>query len=47
MDSQQVIEIVRVVQLESNFARNFTIEKTLLENSTGEFNTTNIKQFKK
>ena len=44
MDSQRLIEIVRVVQ--SNFARNFTIGKTLMENSTGEFDATNIKQFK-
>ena len=39
MDSQRLIEIVRVVQ--SNFARNFTIGKTLMENSTGEFDATN------
>ena len=44
MDSQRLIETVRVVQ--SNFAQNFTIGKTLLENSTGEFDETNIKQLK-
>ena len=44
MDLQRLIEIVRVVQ--SNFALNFTIGKTLMENSTGEFDATNIKQFK-
>ena len=44
-DSQRLIEIVFVVQLQSNFARIFTIGKTILENLTGELDATNIKQF--
>ena len=44
-DSQRLIEIVFVVQLQSNFARNFTIGKTILETLTGELDVTNIKQF--
>ena len=43
-DSQRLIEIVFVVQLQSKFARIFTIGKTILENSTLELDATNIKQ---
>ena len=39
------MKIVFVVQLQSNFARNFTIGNTLVENFTGELDATNIKQF--
>ena len=44
-DSQRRIEIVLVVQRQSNFARNFTTGKTILENVIGELDATNIKQF--
>ena len=44
-DSQRLIEIIFVVQLQSNFARIFTIGKTILENLTGELDAANIKQF--
>ena len=44
-DSQLLIEIVLVVQRQSNFARNFTTGKTILENVIGELDATNIKQF--
>ena len=44
-DSQRLIEIVLVVQRQSNFARNFTTGKTILENVIGELDATNIKQF--
>ena len=38
------MEIVFVVQLQSNFARIFTIGKKIMENLTGELDATNIKQ---
>ena len=43
-DSQRLTEIVLVVY-NSNFARNFAPEKTLLESLTSEVNATNIKKF--
>ena len=42
-DSQRMIEKIFVVQLQSNFARIFTIGKTILENLTGELDVTNKK----